>query len=430
MSTGLCSFCFSTTCPKASSASAACENTEFLDSLAARDANGTYDISFRGRLPHAAGSLSDAHFDALTGFRPVESSCLVLSTGAEALSKVADFVTTVDGTAGAPVGHLVEIYRNQPHHRNAIFQRLENLLFAGLTADQLGLVKSAIDICKGVNQGNKDKLVSKATDAGDLEDRISPLARSLLLLTRYRIARKDMSKLAITPGVFDTTTGGQKAERFASIQEVTDAELKNSIFRDFEELVAKLPGTGGRAKWQPLFQFLGDLSERGEPPALVHSLLFECCKKIDGTPGLNIISFMAQHWMITFTTFHAQWHRENFKPAGHRDGPDPTGGSRQPQGSLSGSQHGSSFGPHTQNNASSGSARTKEGNIAFCNRWNSNRPCNVGVKFGPDKGKCPYVHRCSCCNSADHRGTDKQADGPNKGDPVCPEFQTYKKFKA
>ncbi len=100
---------------------------------------------------------------------------------------------------------------------------------------------------------------------------------------------------------------------FSTIKKVYCAEMKNRIFRDFFEVMSLLKGGGGRAQWRPLLDELDTLSEAGNTPEFVHLLLFQCLKKIDSSPAINIVIFMMQHWVLCFSAFQTKYLTENAK---------------------------------------------------------------------------------------------------------------------
>ena len=304
-------------CPKCLSADCGypttpCINNEFLDTFGERNANGTYSLDLRSKLPDATRAIPDLHIDALTKHKSVLASPLVLSTAADTLRKSKPkFWEAVDGTDEKKLGLLIEIFRHSSTDRPAIMAHIEGLRFSGLNDDFKKNISDAILMLYRIQEADEKAGEKRPKHAADLENRASPLSRLLIHLVNFCLARLDMSKLAITPGQFDPETGDRKVEKFETLKVVSDHQLRSRIFRHFEDTIAKLPGNGDREAWRPLLEAMESLADNGSSPQFVMSLFFECLKKIDSSDSITVVLFMERHFNITFSMFEMKWGREN-----------------------------------------------------------------------------------------------------------------------
>lgn len=420
----VCSDCLDPTCG-GHAANVVCSNAEFINLSTHRNANGDYSLALRALLPVSAQTLPNGLIDASTGYQQPLNRLTILSAAAEAFRVHATFPTNVVTGTALTMAHAVSIYRNFDVHRPAIMERLEDLNVMVNDDNEARKLDAAIKACKRVLDDTRLAAPKLASTPDELEHKNFPRASILLQLTQFYMMKRDMSALCITHGAFDEKSGGA-VTKFAKIKVVTCPEMKNRIFRDLFEVFCKLKGGGGRSQWQPLFEQLDSLSEAGHEPQFVHMLLFTCLKKIDSSPAIDIVNFMSQHWLLCFSMFQTTWLRENEASSGKpRPWTDTSGvNTRHPGrggGRDQGGQGNATINPVTKQGewVENPEKKTYDGTkVCYCNRFNQNRPCNVGCASGPDKGKCIFVHRCSWCDSSAHYGAEKKSGAA--GGFVCP----------
>ena len=416
----VCSGCLDPDCPKGANASAECINKEFLPDDKERSAVGHYTLDFRSRMPASAHSLPNQLIDAQVGHVNAESPLRPFSKECATFVAKADFLDRILAKEALTISHAVCIYRNIPVHRESITQRLEDLAIITSDETESNRLKVAIIATQRVAEETRRALPKAANTARELEYKHYPLTVILFQISTYHQTRINVSSMSISPGEFDESTGAVKTS-FSTIKKVYCPEMKNRIFRDFFEVMSLLKGGGGRAQWRPLLDELDTLSEAGNTPEFVHLLLFQCLKKIDSSPSINIVIFMMQHWVLCFSAFQTKYLTENAKSHVRPRHETNTSGDKEDKASKERVQKERTSIPVTKQGewVENPFKRTYDGNkLAYCNRWNANRPCNVGCPSGPDKGKCIFVHHCSWCNSADHYGAEKSPNAPFPF--VCP----------
>ena len=377
-----------------------CGNTTFFPT-SKRSTDGHWVLEqCRECLPMSARSVPDQLLDTMTGYKVTSVLATALEPATLTFMNAAGFPANILAGDLDSLAHAVFIYRSDASKRALIMDRLEDISISAPNDSVINSKKA----CDRVDRG-AERVGDKAKTADDLENRTYPLSRLFSIITLFHFNAMDMSKLTLHAGQFDAESGTAMTT-FKTTPTVTDAEMKNRIFRDLLEAFAVIPGGGGRAQWKPLFDNMDTLSGSSFTPDFVHALMFKCLRKIDSDKNINIVTFLHSYYSMEYSMHNTVWEkRENDRraqPRGtrHQRGEEKGKGSDDDQADNS---------PVTKQGewVQDPEKKTRSGAIAYCNRYNTHRDCNVGCKFGKDKGKCMFVHRCSWCDSKDHVGTDK-----------------------
>lgn len=423
MAAPVCNECFDPVCAKSANAAVACNCVDFLHHIVRND--GGYGNNLYNALPPAAQTVTTGHVDALRNHTPAVA-VMAVSAGAVALFNgganvagppVAPWYSVVDGANLPQMGQLVELYKHHPDQRHNIMGHLEVISFNAAQAGQRDSAERAIKFCQ-----NHEAQLSKAAgpvsaSADDFENRKHPLARLYHQIVKYTVLGPlTTAQSGLTSGRMDPVTG-KPVLSFEKLKDVGSMNLLHLAWRDFESAVYLIGKNGGRKAWAPFWQIIYDLARTNEDATYLNELVFEAMTTIDLDPNKNIGNFVSQHMQTFLITFNAKW--EN-GPAGGNDPPLPPTEDVNDGGlHKSGPKH-VKFGPVTKQGQWSGEMRTRNGAIAFCNKWNENKECTHGVFAGRDKGKCAYTHKCRYCMSAGHWAEKKHPAGhAQAGEWVC-----------
>ena len=394
-----CVTCLDPTCVL--TAAGICGNITFFPT-SKRSTDGHWILDgCRECLPMSARSAPDQLLDTMTGYKTTSVLAQPLSPASLAFMNAAGFPANIVADDLGTLSHALYIYRSEASKRSVIMDRLEDL---SVTAPNDSVINSK-KACDRVDRG-AERIGDKAKSADDLENRTHPLCRLLSVITLFHFNAMDMSKLTLHAGQFDAESGTAMAT-FKTTPTVTDAEMKNRIFRDLLEAFSVIPGGGGRAQWKPLFDNMDTLSASSFAPDFVHALMFKCLRKIDSDKNINIVSFLHSYYSMEYSMHNTLWEkRENDKRVLPRGTQFQRGEEKGKDGLVIDPAENA---PVTKQGewVTDPEKKTRSGAIAYCNRYNTHRDCNSGVRFGKDKGKCMFVHRCSWCDSKDHVGTDK-----------------------
>ena len=335
----------------------------------------------------------------------------------------AGWINTVDGSSGEAMFNLFEIFQHHENERAAIAKRLVKMAAMAGTSSNREIAKSMSTACSNhvVEVDSYSKRHSPAiTTPGDFDATQAPKARTYLLVTKGVMSSAlTLANAGISEGKFNVLLGTNVME-FEKIKMVDDPDTLHTILRVFQETIFAIGKNGGAACWKPWRDQIFELLTASLDPAMVHELAFESLSIMD-RQQMDALTFMDKKWTTFFTTFMTKY-RENVKPSSSY----PRGSAKdEDDGDVytppgAGKEH-VKFGPVTKQGEWCGEMRTRNGAIAFCNKWNEGKDCNRGVFSGRNKGKCAYTHKCRYCMSPSHRMVDKHPAGhPEAGKWVCP----------
>ena len=414
-----CDSCYDPACARSLNAAAPCNCTDFFNVV--RLANNSYTNAVFNALPATAASITTGHLDALRGHSNVlqvvalTPAAVALYNGGAVLAAPHPqagqaWYMAVDGTAFGDLGSMIEIFKNHEGERTSIKARLENLSFSAANQGQRSECGRALERCEKFETVLEKSTGTIAASADEFDNAKYPLARLYHLITKASCAGPlTMAQSGLTSGRLDGDTG-KPVLTFEKLKGVDDINSLHLIWRDFEAAVMVIGKNGSRASWAPFFEIMYSLCRTKADPGYLHELMFEALSFVDLKPAINIRSFVTTHWQTFLITFEAKW-RENDPPGG--DGSDPPGGKGKKREHVK-------FGPVTKQGEAAGEMRTRNGAVAFCNKWNSREDCTLGVFAGSNKGKCAYTHKCRYCMRTDHRGEDKHPVGhAQAGQWVC-----------
>ena len=423
-----CTKCLLTSCVAAGDPTQECDYDGFIKILDGRDAaTNSYGPDARallGDVAEAARNMPSTLIDALADFQTSSTSKITMSAGAKTLMGTPNFWTSVDGKSKLQLLYLIEIYRGSTLHRDEILAHISNLKYTAISDDQMVFVERAqadiLVVLKGANV-NKAK---KAETAMAYQQAQFPKVSLLLFLCNYYIQAANMKICTLIGEDFDPLSGSVKQKQFATLPVLRDPHMLSRVLKAFFRTISSISGNGAASHWSVLHEFLDTMGDDGHPHAFILFVLFECLRKIDGSKGMNIRNFMDKQFPMLYLTTITRWKAE--KPEKPRENGEPSGDPRRKQKALERAKEedehkvnepakGSGFGEVTSLDGAGykGPTKTKNGQVAFCNRWNTNRSCNAGIKSGPHKGHCAYTHVCSWCKGdvSDHYGTEKDSQG-------------------
>ena len=424
MAAVVCPECYDPSCAKSANPALGCNCADFCQNLVRNDAG--YGNTLYNLLPPAAQMVTTGHVDALRSHTPAVA-VIPISAGATALYNgganvagppVAPWYTPVDGTNMAQLAQLVEIFKHHQNERHNVMGHLQSLSFLAPNAGQREASERAYKFCQ-----DHESQVSKAVgpvsaSADDFENRKHPLARLYHQVVKYTILGPlTTAQSGLSSGRLDPVTG-KPVLSFEKLKEVGNMNLLHLAWRDFETAVYLIGKNGGRKAWAPFWKIIHDMARTKEDATYLNELVFEAMTAIDLDPDKNIVNFVTQHMQTFLITFNGKW--EN-GPAGGNDPPLPPTDDVNDGGLPRKGREHVKFGPVTKQGQWSGEMRTRNGAIAFCNKWNENKECTHGVFAGRDKGKCAYTHKCRYCMSAGHWAEKKHPAGhAQAGEWVCP----------
>ena len=416
-----CPECLDPTCAKSLNPAVACNCSDFLRNIVRNP--GGYDNSLYNVLPASVQTVTTSHVDALRGYEP-GVTLVPLSAGAIALYNgganvvgppIAAWYTVVDGTNMAQLAQMVEIFKHHSNERPNVMAQLQSQAFLAPNAGQREACERAYKICERHEDQESKVGKSVAATADDFENKKYPLGRLYHQIAKSIVmGPMTVAQTGLSSGRIDPTTG-RPVLTFEKLKEVGNMNLLHLVWQDFQSAIYVIGKNGGRMAWGPFWKIIYDLARTNGDAPYLNELVFEAMTTIDLDPGKNIVNFVTQHWQTFLITFNAKW--EN-GPAG---GSDPTlSPTDDDNGGLPKGREHVKFGPVTKQGQWSGEMHTRSGAIAFCNKWNENKPCTHGVFAGKDKGKCAYTHKCRYCMSTGHWAEKKHPAGhAQAGEWVC-----------
>ena len=424
-----CPECYDPACAKSANPNAACNCADFIQ--VGRNVNNTYSNVVYQALPPSAGSITAPHLDALRNYTnaavvgTISAAATALYNNGQNLAAAIAGVAAagdpwyhaVDGTDFNNLYLLLEIYKHHGASRGDIRSRLERLSFTATQAGQREMCNRALERAKDFDKALLESGGPKASSADDFDNRKFPLARLYFLITKYAESGSlTMAQSSLTSGRLDANTG-KPVLIFEKLKPISSINNLHLVWRDFEASVYVVGMNGGRVAWKPMWTILYSLCRTKNDPEYLHELLFEILSFIDLDQNINVVNFVTQHWQTFLISFEAKWGENG--PPGEGD-PSSLGQGLDKTGITKQREH-VKFGDVTKQGEWSGEMRTRNGAVAFCNKWNQGKPCTHGVFAGKHKGKCAYTHKCRWCMSSAHRAEDKHPAGhPNADKWVCP----------
>ena len=423
----LCNNCFDPDCARTANPVAACTCVD-IPTVVRDPPTGVRYGNVISSLPSGLSSITSSLIDGLRSYQaatlqltPLVADATALYNGGAATGAGAAWYTAIDGTDGAQLGHLVEIFKHHPTEREAITSHLESLSLRAANAGQRELAARAKGYCESHIDKVKSAVKEVPKTSDEFEDRKAPKARLYLLCTKGSMTSKlTLAQSGSTSGKFDMTLG-TNVMNFEKIKQVHDADTLHTIIRDFQSSILLIGRNGGRKVWAPYWETIFELLTASQDPRYVHELIYESLVKMDEL-RVDPLTFMERRWTTFFITFDKKF-GENGKASPDYPGGSPKDtedGDLTPKLPGTGREH-VKFGPITKQGEWTGEMRTRNGAIAFCNKWNEGKPCNRGVFAGVNKGKCAYTHKCRYCMSTAHTMDQKHPAGhANAGSYVCP----------
>ena len=391
--------------------------------------DGSYGTDLTGKLPASATSITTGLIDAITKYTapagvvvPLTAPAIALYNGGVDVGG-APWLDQVTGANGDHLFQLVCLFKHTALERADILNHLDNLTLTAATGAQKTDCRSASNLCTAFldRAAKLDKEIAKSPDS--FEDAKFPLARLYLIITKAcAVSLTTLAKGGLTSGRFDPLTG-QVQKSFEKLPAIESMNMFHCIKEDFQKAVLALGKNGGKVAWDPFWQIIRELGANRNDHALLHELVFETLSSIDRKQS-NITTFMLTQWTTHFTCFMTKW-GENEAASGSDPTPRLIDNIKTEEGitgddKLKLSTH-VKFGPVTKQGECSGEMRTRNGFIAYCNKWNQSQPCTSGVFTGRNKGKCSYTHRCRYCGKPEHKGEEKHPAGhAQAGTFVCP----------
>lgn len=421
-----CNECYDPLCARSLNAAAACNCTDFVRYNRLDD--GSYGNDLLGHLPKSASSLPSSLIDAMKKHTNPDLELVPLVPDAVALYNGGNpavgaaagetWLTPITGADAQQYPHLLSIYKHYPEERAKILNHLQSIALTGANAGAKVGAKDTFSFCKDHQETLQNRVKDKAKTADEFENARFPLARAWLLITKANnVGDCTFARSGLTAGRFDPLTG-DPAKNFEKLMPITSFHIFYSIREDFEMTLYAIGKNGGRKAWAPFWTIIRDLSKNSNDPTMVHELVFETLTAMD-TKQADIVSFLNNQWTTFFNCFMTKW-REN--DADSRS--DPTESPIDDDESGIKYREHVKFGEVTKQGEWAGEMRTKNGAIAYCNKWNERKPCTHGVFAGRHKGKCAYCHKCRWCGSAGHRAEDKHPAGhAQAGGWVCPKHK-------
>ena len=404
-----CDYCYDPNCARSLNAAAECNCSDFFRVV--REVNNTYSNGLYTALPASAAAITPSHIDALRGFTSAALQVLPLEPGDTALFNGGNPVggnpweMQIDGTNLDHLSRVLPIFKHNPDHRARIIDRLERLSLNAANTGQRDACARVMKRCEDFVRDLQTQTLTKAASADDFENRKHPLARLYFIIVKAQASGPlTMAKSGLTSGRMDKETG-TPLMTFEKLKEVRSMNDLHLIWNDFQKAVYVVGRNGGRSAWTPFWNTVYALCVSRPEPTYMHELFFEAMTFIDLNPGVNIKTFMTQHWTTFLIVFEAKW-RENGEPG--NAGSDLSGGGDHQHGRYR--EH-VKFGEVTKQGEWAGEMRTRSGAIAFCNKWSTRKDCTAGVLKGAHQGKCAYTHKCRFCMRTDHRPDDKKPDG-------------------
>ena len=430
-----CSECLLTDCDKALDSAKACSHKGFLDLFSHRDAaTNAYGPEARSQLgatSEASRNMPSSLIDSLANFQITSESKLEMSAGAAALMAKPLFWEGVDGKTKLDLLYLVQIFRGSVIDREAIHAHISNLKYKELSAAELGFVERAQKDIEFAIKGATANKAKKVETAIGFQQKQFPRTSALLHICNYYIQQANMAICTLISDEFDSVAGTTKQKQYEKLPILGGVHMLNRVLLAFFATISSISGQGCASHWAVLQEFLNAMGDDGHPHQFILFVLFECLRKIDGTKGMNIRIFMDKQFSMLYSTTTTRWNSQ--KP---RENGGPSDDSRRKQKALERADEdkdtrpkntiqpgGQSFGDVTVFDGAGykGPTKTKKGEIAYCNRWNTGRECNAGIKAGACKGHCAYTHVCSWCkgSTSDHYGAEKDS----QGNWACPNHQ-------
>ena len=321
----------------------------------------------------------------------------------------------VDGTNAGQLAGLVHIYKNKPAERTALLSHLEDLTLVGASAAVRLSCETAVKACKDFTD-RADKSISKhATTPESYANTKHPLSRTYHLSTKIETCnKKSIANLGLVSGELDKVTGRPKL-LFENLADVKDPHTLHKVWETFSSTIYSLGKNGSKQAWSPLWRSMNLMMDAKRDSQYCHELLFSILNVLD-SERIPIWEFMATKYVEHLMLFDAGYGENS--AASEIDPPqtpiDTTAGGLP----VTKREH-VKFGPVTEQGYS-GEMRTRNGAIAFCNKWNQREDCNCGVFAGRNKGKCAYTHKCRWCMSTQHRSEDKHPVGhATAGSYIC-----------
>ena len=378
--------------------------------------------SLRGVLaPDLIGALRKENTAAVVPIQVMSAADIALwNNGVDLVGPPAvPWYGGIDGSVAADLAGLLHIYKNKPAERTAILAHLEDLTIIGAPAAVRVSCDTTLKACKDFTDRSDKSSVKVAATPESYANTKHPISRLYHLATKVNTcSKKSIANLGLTSGELDKVTGRPKLQ-FENIADVKDSHTLHKVWDDFSSAIYSLGKNGSKQAWSPFWRSLNLTMDAKRDSQYCHDLAFSVLNALD-SESKTIWDFMSTNYVEHLMLFDAGY-GEN-AAASEIDPPQTpidTAGGGLP---ITKREH-VKFGPVTEQGYS-GEMRTRNGAIAFCNKWNAREDCNCGVFAGRNKGKCAYTHKCRWCMSTQHRSEDKHPAGhANAGDYICPKHR-------
>ena len=427
----VCDNCFNPDCLRTNNLAVACSCVEIPTGIIRDDlATGATWGSVIQALPQTSTGVSVSLIDALRGHQAagttvpaLNAAAITLYNGGADLGTGGAWYSAVDGTDGGALASMLSLFKHYPQERDHIENHLQGLALSATQAATRTQCENANKYCVAFSDKLRHQTKELPKTATEFEDRRLPKSRLYVLCAKGRMVTKlTAAQAGATAGKFDATLGSNITS-FEKLRAVTDMNMLHNIMTDYRACIIQIGKNGGTVAWEPFWSSIHEVLTASMDVSMTHELIYESLVKMD-EQRIDPLSFMDKKWSTFYTTFMLKFgssSREN-------DQPD----SSYPRGSANDDDNGEvtrpgtepthiKFGPVTSQGVWCGEMRTRNGAIAFCNKWNERKSCNRGVFAGRNKGKCAYTHKCRYCMSPDHRMVDKHPTGhAQAGEWVCP----------
>ena len=426
-----CSFCLSSTCPKAANTAVACDARDALDHSKFLNADGSWNTSLYPMLPEVFSNATPALLHGLAKTTSRTSSFVLPKMSVQAATYYnggADLgsgdawintVTDVNITA-ARASQLYEIFCHQIEERQLIMHMLSLWKIRCDDEDRSTIISNTKDACEAYRdtQVEAQRMEEKASK-DLLESRRSPLASVYSFMSHnFRLGLLTPSDTHMPDGSKFNADKGIILQDFKTLKRVTDQGFWLLMFDDFVRAVTAFNRFGRNDFWDRFKKKLvAQMSGRGVE--FVHQLTYESLKFIDqnASSGMDIRKFLEENHYHSevLSPLESRWEREN-----------DSGSSQDPGNSLTDpniKNKKQTFGPVTLQGQFTEDAKywarnPSSGKRSICNCYNACKDCDRGVTSGPDKGKCAYWHICNKCKG-NHAAEEKDA----AGNWVCPKHK-------
>ena len=427
--TMVCNDCGTNTCAFTTGGGAACDDPGVNPNIM-RFGNGEYNGVTFTNLPtnmqtlvgaDLIGALRNENTPNVVPLQGMTAADITLWNGGADIPgpPIVPWYTAVDGTVTAELTGLLHIYKNKPAERSGILQHLEDLSIAGGTAPVRLACDTTCKACKDFTDRSEKSNTKIATTPESYANSKHPISRLYHLATKINTcSKKSIANLGLTSGELDKTTGRPKL-LFENLADVKDPHTLHKVWDDFSGSIYSLGKNGSKQAWSPFWRSLNLMMDAKRDSQYCHDLAFSILNYLD-SQKMPIWTFMTSNYVEHLMLFDAGY-GEN--AAASESDPTQAPNDKTDEGITVTKREHVKFGPVTQQGYS-GEMRTRNGAIAFCNKWNQREDCNCGVFAGRNKGKCAYTHKCRWCMSTQHRSEDKHPAGHANADAfICPKHR-------